>query len=398
MAWNEPGGGGNRQNPWGNNSGGSGGPKKDQGPPDLDEVVKNFTKKFSGKGGGFGGFGNAKAPGGGISTVFILAGLTLIWFLSGWYKVEPAERGLILRLGEYHDTVGPGPHWYPRFIDTVEIHDIGVVRNYPLTSTMLTQDENIVDIDLRVQYVIKDLKDYVLKIKDPDRTLGDITQSALREVIGQTKLDAILTEGRDVVAADTKTKMQELLDTYGAGLQVTQLNLQKADPPSAVKASFDDVIKAREDRERFKNEAQAYANTTVPLAEGQAKRKLEEAAAYKEQVVQQAEGEADRFVKLLTAYQKAPEVTRDRLYIETMESVFSRVNKVLVDVEGGNSLMYLPLDRMGVQPQAASALQNPNIETIGGSSLSQLPSRLEAQRNTTGSGRVAPRIPSRVGE
>ena len=372
MAWNEPGGSG--KDPWGSQG--------DQGPPDLDELARKFQQKlnslFGGKRGGGSAGGGSVGPGktGRLGIGFIIALLALVWVLSGIYIVGPAERGVVLRFGKYVDTTTPGPHWFPRFIETVETVNVEQIRNVQRQALMLTQDENIISIALGVQYRVKDAKDYLFNVRDPDLTLRSATDSAMREVIGKSKLDFALTEGRSEIVARTEALIQEILDRYQSGLQITSVNLQDAQPPEQVQGAFFDAIKAREDEQRQKNEAEAYSNQVIPVARGNAARKLEEANAYKDQVIAQAEGEASRFSQLLAEYQKAPEVTRQRLYLDTMESVLSNTSKVVMDVKDGNSLMYLPLDKLMQR-------SNPGIESsaTGGSAAS----------GSSGSGSTAPR-------
>jgi len=365
MAWNEPGGSG--KDPWGSQGG-------DQGPPDLDELARKFQQKlgglFGGKGGGSGGSGS---PGGGASRIgigLVLGALVAVWVFSGIYIVAPAERAVVLQFGRYVKTTGPGPHWVPRFIQTVEKVNVEQIRNIQRQSSMLTQDENIISIALAVQYRVKDAKDYLFQVRDPDLTLREATESAVREVIGKSKLDFALTEGRSEIVARTEVLLQEILDNYVTGLQVTSVNLQDAQPPEQVQGAFDDAIKAREDEQRLKNEAEAYSNEVIPVARGKAARQLEEANAYKEQVIAQAEGEASRFEQLLAEYQKAPNVTRQRLYLETMESVLANSSKVMVDVEGGNNLMYLPLDQLMQRgAEAQSRQQGDDVAPTGGAAI-----------------------------
>jgi membrane protease subunit HflK len=359
MAWNEPGGSG--KDPWGSQGG-------DQGPPDLDELARKFQQKlgglFGGKGGGSGGTGGGASR---IGIGLVLGALVAVWVFSGIYIVAPAERAVVLQFGRYVKTTGPGPHWVPRFIQTVEKVNVEQIRNIQRQSSMLTQDENIISVALAVQYRVKDAKDYLFQVRDPDLTLREATESAVREVIGKSKLDFALTEGRSEIVARTEVLLQEILDNYVTGLQVTSVNLQDAQPPEQVQGAFDDAIKAREDEQRLKNEAEAYSNEVIPVARGNAARQLEEANAYKEQVIAQAEGEASRFEQLLAEYQKAPKVTRQRLYLETMESVLANSSKVMVDVEGGNNLMYLPLDQLmqrGAEAQARQ--QGDDLAPAGG--------------------------------
>lgn len=379
MAWNEPGGDDDKKkdkekDPWGSS-------KKDgeEGPPDLDQIVKDVQSKvtnlFGGKKGGGGGGGSSSggSNGGPSSTAIgVLVGMVfLFWMASGIYIIEPAERGVVLRFGSFVDTTGPGPHWrLPYPIDKVEIVDVDQIRNVevgyrsstgreantvPQESLMLTQDENIVDIKFAVQYRVKLADEYLFSVRDPDTTLRQATESAIREAIGKSKMDFVLTQGQSDIATRTQEIIQTILDAYKTGLEVTSVNLQSAQPPEEVRDAFEDAIRAREDKQRLINNAEAYSNDIIPKSRGAAARQLEEANGYKARVVAQAEGEASRFSQLLTEYTAAPEVTRDRLYLDTIESVMGNTTKIMVDVEGGNNLLYLPLDKLmgqeGSQPR-----------------------------------------------
>lgn len=338
MAWNEPGGNKNNQDPWGNKN-------DEQGPPDLDEVVKKLQEKFGGFfGGGSDGGGSGKAPWAllGIVGLIILA----LWGFNGFYQVKEAEEAVVMRFGKFSGLVGPGLRWNPPLIDRVIKVDVLRVSSMPLKATMLTEDENIVDIALVVQYRVGNPKNYVLAISRPQDALHHATESALRHVVGGTAMDSVITEGRETLGAEVQSLLQQSLDRYDSGIRVQKVNVQASDPPKAVKASFDDVIKAKEDRERMQNEAEAYANQVVPEARGFAQRQKEEANAYREEVIARSEGEAARFNQLLKEYSKAPNVTRQRLYLDTIEEVLSKTTKVMVDVEGGNNILYLPLDKM----------------------------------------------------
>ena len=349
MAWNEP--GGNDNDPWGNRKNNNG------GPPDLDEVIKNVKNWFNSLAGGGsgGGSGNSSGPSklptgniGGKGIGAIAAVLGVIWILSGIYVVQPAQAAVVTQLGAYVKTTAPGPHWHlPWPFQVVEKVDVEEIRSARLTNQLiLTQDENIVDIDLAVQYNIKSAEDYLFNVRGPDRTLEEVVESAVREVIGATPLESVLTTGRDEVWNTTAGSLQEVLDSYGAGIFITAVNLERAQPPEQVQAAFSDAIKAREDKERTINEARAYSNQVLPRARGDAQRALEESEAYKTRVEQAALGESERFLALLAEYKKAPEVTRERLYLEAMETVMSNTSKVMVDNDGGNSLMYLPIDQL----------------------------------------------------
>ena len=359
MAWNEP--GGNDNDPWGNRKNNSG------GPPDLDEVIKNVKNWFNSLLGNSGGGGSNRSGQGSLpggmgnnlngKVVGLVAGiLGIIWMLSGIYVVQPAQAAVVTQFGAYVRTTTPGPHWHiPWPFQTVEKVDVEEIRSARLTNQLiLTQDENIVDIDLAVQYNIKSAEDYLFNVRGPDRTLEEVVESAVREVIGATALESVLTTGRDEVWNTTAESLQEVLDDYNIGIFVTAVNLERAQPPEQVQAAFSDAIKAREDKERTINEARAYSNQVLPRARGDAQRALEESEAYKTRVEQAALGESERFKSLLTEYKKAPEVTRERLYLEAMETVMSNTSKVLVDSDSGNSLMYLPIDQLINQRRESS--------------------------------------------
>jgi membrane protease subunit HflK len=338
MAWNEPGGG---RDPWGGN-------RNNDGPPDIDEALKKLKEKL-----GFLGGGSGSGNGGGKGLVPIsLFVIAVLWGLLGFYQVDQKEQALVLRLGKYHDTLGAGLKWNPPIVDKVVIVPVTEERQYSARGLMLTQDENIVEISLTVQYNIANARDFVLNIKEPETSLKQATDSALRHVVGSTGLDGVISTGREQVAEGTAQKLQDLLDIYGSGINVVKINIEEARPPTEVKAAYDDVIKAREDLERLVNEAQAYSNGIIPEARGQAQRLREEANGYKSQVVSKSEGEAKRFTKLLAEYKKAPEVTRERLYIDAIEQVMTNSSKVLMDTEGGNNMLYLPLDK--IMQQGAS--------------------------------------------
>lgn len=361
MAWNEPGGSGNKD-PWGNKN-------NQDGPPDLDEVFKKLNEKvtslFGGKGGRSGG--GSSAAGGSKGFGFIAAILFVLWGLSGIYIIDEGRQGVVLRVGAFDRITEPGPHWYPRFIEKVEIVDVDRVRSLNIGATsheslMLTEDENIVDIQFAVQYKVSNAKDYIFNVRDPDTTLRQVTETAMREIVGKNNMDFVIKDGRVQVASGTKELMQNILDSYKTGLIVTNVNMQNAQPPEQVQHAFSDAVKAREDKERLVNEAEAYSNDILPKARGKAARMGQEASAYRDQVIAKANGETQRFLKVLTEYKKAPAVTRDRLYLDAMESVLSRSNKVMVDVKKGNNLMYLPLDRL--QSRQGSSISSQELEQI----------------------------------
>ncbi len=369
MAWNEP--GGNDNDPWGNR-------KNSGGPPDLDDVFKNIKKWFAelsgkpkGSGGGNGGGASRPGlPGGNLSGkgLGLIAGVLVgLWLLSGIYLIQPAQAGVVTQFGKHVKTTTPGPHWrIPWPVQEVEKVDVEQIRTTRLTDQLiLTSDENMVDIDLAVQYNINSAENFLFKVRGPDGTLEKVVEAALREVIGSTLLDSVLTTGSTAVWSATKNDLQSVLDRYQAGINVTSVSLERAQPPEEVQAAFSDAIKAREDKERFINEAEAYMREILPRARGDAQRYLEESEAYKTRVVQAATGESRRFLSLLTEFKKAPNVTRDRLYLDTMEQVLGNTSKVLIDNESGNSLMYLPIDKL-IEQRGAST-PTTGIAPSGGS-------------------------------
>lgn len=373
MAWNEPGGNGDKD-PWGG--------RGNQGPPDLDEVFRNFQKKFGSLFGGKGGSRGANTSGSGgrgYGLGIVIAIVLLFWGATGFYKIEEAERGVVLRFGKHVETTQRGLHWHlPMPIESVTKVDITKVHTVPLRATMLTKDENIVDLEGTVQYQVADATKYLFDVRNPEISLNQATESAIRQSIGRTKMDYVITEGRGQIAIQLKDNIQGIVDSYGTGIHIIKVNIQHARPPEAVKDAFDDVTQAREDEERLKNEAEAYRNEVIPKARGAAARMREEADGYEKQVVARAEGEADRFTRLLTEYSKAPQVTRDRLYIDMMESVLSNSSKVMVDVEGGSNLMYLPLDKLMSRDTSAA----PMSDMLGDAQQRDLMDRVKQQANT----------------
>lgn len=397
MAWNEPGKPG--QDPWGgpgNQGGNQGGqnrpPKRNDGDSDLDALLKKAQSMLGGAnntmGGGIGGIGGS----------LIVAVVVVIWLLSGIYIVDPAERGVVTRFGAFVEETKAGPHWHlPYPIETVRIVNVDQIRtaeigyrsadlrsrsgNVGEESLMLTRDENIVDLKIAVQYKIQSANQYLFNVADPDDTLRAVTESALREVVGQNTMDFVLTEGRNEVVAKVQQLAQANLDAYNVGLVITSVNLQDAQPPEQVQSAFADVVKAREDRERLINEAEAYANDILPKARGAAARQLEEASAYHDQVIAQATGEAARFTSIVNEYQKAPDVTRNRLYIDAISNVLGSTSKVFVASESGNNLLYLPLDKMvsgqasvpfKLEQTTAAPAANANQAATNGSSRSNI--------------------------
>jgi len=357
MAWNEPGNNGKNHDPWG--GGGRGG---DQGPPDIDEVIKNLTKKFnnlfggrSGRGGGGGGSGRGSLSGGFLAGVGVV--VVAVWAFFGLYVVDEAERAVVLRFGRVLDAVvQPGLHWNPPLIDEVNLVNVSELNRKTYdNNAMLTTDENIIDIAVTVQYRIEDPVDYVIAVQDPERSLDNAAESAIRHEVGSNFMDQILTTGRAQMAAAVEDRLQSYMDRYNTGIRVAEVNVVDAQPPGAVRPAFDDVIRAREDEQRAQNQAQQYANQVIPEARGEAQRQIEQANAYKEDVIARAEGEASRFEQLLTEYSKAPLVTRQRLYIESLQDVMTASSKIMIDVENGNNLLYLPLDKLMEQSGAANA-------------------------------------------
>ncbi|HBG31434.1 FtsH protease activity modulator HflK [Candidatus Macondimonas diazotrophica] len=329
MAWNEPGG----RDPWGGQNRNSG------GPPDLDELLKKLRQRLPSWGSGGGG-GSAAGLG------LLLAGVAVLWLLSGLYIIDPAERGVVLRFGEFERITTEGPRWHlPYPIERVQKVNVDSIRTSTHKGLMLTRDENIVNVEVAVQYRVGNARDFLFNVREPEGTLRDATVSAVREVVGTSTMDFVLGEGRSEVASRTQSLLQTTLDSYGAGLVVTSVNLQDAQPPEQVQSAFEDAIKAREDKQRIINEAYAYANAIVPEARGAVARQMEEAQAYRERRVAEAQGESDRFLALASEYRKAPNVMRERLYLETMEEVLRLNPKIMVNNNGGSNVMYLPLDK-----------------------------------------------------
>lgn len=337
MAWNEP---GKDQNPWGNRGGGS-----NDGPPDLDEAFRKLQDKINGM---FGGnkSGNSGSSGIGGLLVLVLIIAAVFWVGAGIYQVDAKERAVVLRFGAFSTIESEGLKWRMPLIDQVFIENITSTRQYTSRGLMLTKDESIVELPLTVQYNIGDVKNFVLNVRDPETSLEHATDSAVRHVVGSTVLNQVLSEGREAIAVEVEQRLQSYLDSYGSGIQVVSVNIQESRPPEEVRAAFDDVIRAKEDEQRSVNQAQSYSNGVVNEAKGRAQRMLAEAEGYKASVISRAQGDADRFESLLAEYKRAPEVTRQRLYLETMETVMTNSSKVLVDVKGGNNMMYLPLDKI----------------------------------------------------
>ncbi|MBL4584104.1 MAG: FtsH protease activity modulator HflK [Pseudomonadales bacterium] len=388
MAWNEPGDDDKKKDPWSNNGNRNG----NQGPPDLDEALDKLKESFAGLFGGkknSGGGSTGGASTGGSNGLFgAVAAIALVVVLgfNSVYTVNEQERGIILRFGEYHATVTPGLQFKIPLIDKVLIANVTRVRDSRHTETMLTEDENIIDVSLTIQYIVADPRSYLLRVKNPEQVLANAVESALRHVVGTSIMDAVITEGRTAVAVEVRAKLQQSLDNYQTGLQVSNVNIEEAKPPREVQAAFDDVIKAKEDKTRYINQSETYANGILPIARGQAQRQIEEAIGYQKQVVAKAKGEADRFEKLLAAYKTAPEVTRERLYIDSMQSVLSNSSKIMMDVEGSGNMIYLPLDKLMSERTSAAAgsggsvLTDEQIRDISNRVESQIRSRQTSTR------------------
>ncbi|WP_435626325.1 FtsH protease activity modulator HflK [Candidatus Ferrigenium straubiae] len=339
------------------------GKKNSGGPPDLEELLRKLNERVASMMGGKGGEGKSggnespKGFGGGIGLIVAIA--ALIWLGSGFYIVDASQRGIVLRFGKLVETTQPGPRWHLPFpVETVEIVNLSQVRTVEVgyrdnvknkmlkESLMLTDDENIIDIQFAVQYFLSDPADYLFNNRMPDENVRQAAETAIREVVGKSKMDFVLYEGREQVAAAATKLMQDILDRYKSGIQISKLTMQNAQPPEQVQAAFDDAVKAGQDRERQKNEGQAYANDVVPRARGTAARLIQESEGYKQSVIANAEGDASRFKQILVEYEKAPSVTRERMYLDMMQQVMGNISKVMVDQKNGNSLLYLPLDKL----------------------------------------------------
>ncbi len=381
MAWNEPGKPGDKD-PWGQRR------KPSADGPDLERIVKNiqqkFTNLFGGKGGGSDS-GNASWFGLGL----IIGVAVFVWCLTGFYVVNQGERGVVLRFGQKNEITDAGLRWHLPYplekvekvnVEKVSTIEIGYRSNarsggkskVPLEALMLTEDENIIEIEFAVQYWINDAANYVFNVRDQEATIGQATESAVREVIGRSTLDYVF-ENRKNIEQNVKELLQKILNNYRIGVQIQAVEMQRAQPPEEVKTAFDDAVKAREDRERLKNEAEAYANDVIPRARGAAARMIQEAEGYKASVTARADGDARRFTQIASEYVKAPAVTRERLYIETMEQVLSNTTKVFIDQKAGNNLIYLPLDKM-LPPMSEAATPASNTPALTGEPADMVPS------------------------
>lgn len=366
------------------------------GPPDLDEVLRQFNQKLnglfgrSGNGGGQGSDGEMRSM-----PLFPIIGLiALIWLATGFYIVDQGSRGVVLQFGKHVETTMPGPRWHiPYPVETVTVVNMEQVRTIEVgyrtaegsssrskelrESLMLTDDENIIDLQFAVQYNLKNVEDSLFNNRNTENYVRGVAETAIREIVGKSRMDFVLYEGREEIAVNARELMQTILDRYNTGINVVSVTMQNAQPPEQVQAAFDDAVKASQDLERQKNEGQAYANDVIPRARGTASRLLEEAAGYKTRVENEAAGNASRFEQVLTQYQKAPDVTRQRLYLDAQEQILSSVSKVVVDQKGGNSLLYLPLDKLMATAGATTA-QTTNAPSASQQSI-QL--ELEAQRS-----------------
>jgi membrane protease subunit HflK len=352
MAWNEP--GNNEKDPWKNKG------DKNQGPPDLDELLNDLGKKVTGIFGGKttkSGSGSGKSFSSiGISILLIIA--SVVYAFSGFYTIKEAEQGIVLRFGEYSGTVEPGINWKWTFIDRIIPVDMQSTRAMRSEGFMLTQDENVVRVEMQIQYRVVEARNYIFSVTNADDSLNQALDSALRYVVGHAVMDDILTSGRESIRQSVWQELEKIIEPYNLGLIIVDVNFKDARPPNEVKDAFDDAIAAQEDEVRFLREAEAYARGIEPRARGRVKRMEQEALAYKSQIVLDAQGEVARFEKILPEYQAAPEVTRERLYIATMEKVYGNTSKVMVDVEGGNNMMYLPLDKIIQQQSNARSQTN----------------------------------------
>ena len=405
MSWNEP--GGDKKDPWS-------GRGDQNGPPDLDEAIRNLQEKLAKIFGGGGGNGNNSDPSNHFSPAHLMKNLGYIagigiglWGLTGFYIVDEGNHGVETRFGRYIGTTQSGLNWHiPAPFESVNIVNVkrnrvievgfssrGAEQSVPNDALMLTKDENIVDVRLGVQYQIKDAKDFLFNVANPEATLIQVTKSAERSVIGSSTMDFVLTEGRSEIVTRIKKEIQDVMDSYKSGIQVTSVNLQDAQPPEQVQNAFADAIKAREDQQRLINEAEAYANAVVPEARGAAARKEQEAEGYKQQVIAQAEGETSRFSQMLSQYTKAPEVTKKRLYIESMETVLSSTNNVMIDVKASNNMLYLPLDKIIQQqrPAQEAITSSPSISPESSGSLRSSHSSAAVEETATAERAVSSR-------
>ena len=409
---------------WGNQPGGGKRGGGNQGPPDLEELWRDFNRRLSGlfgkKAGGSGdggGDGGSRMPsisprqfGGGIGVILML--VAAIWLGSSFYIVDASQRGVVLQFGRFKEVTEPGLRWrLPWPIQTNEIVNVTGVRTVEVgyrgsdknkvlkEALMLTDDENIVNVQFAVQYLLSDPKDYLFNNRHPDDAVMQAAETAIREVVGKSKMDFVLYEGRDQIAANTQKLIQDILDRYKTGILVRSVNMQSTQPPEQVQAAFDDAVKAGQDRERQKNEGQAYANDVIPRARGAASRLMEEATGYRQRIIVTAEGDASRFKQILTEYSKAPEVTRSRMYLETVQQVFANTSKVMLDSKGSGNLLYLPLDKLmqaaGATVAAPAAIETVVPRTVPGVSIASPDAPPQTERSAPGDARVRGSLGSR---
>ncbi len=368
MAWNEPGGG--DKDAWGS--------RGQQGPPDLDEAFKKLQAQLAGIfGGGRGGRGG-RGTGMNLNMLSgLLALIGIVYGLFGIYQLDAQERGVVFRFGAVlTEIVGPGLHWNAPIIDVVKKVNVTQVNTWPHRALMLTEDENIVDVSLTVQYVIGDPMAFLVQVNEPRKSLEHATESALRHVVGSSSMDDVITSGRAAIGAEVQERLQSYLDAYGTGIVVSKVNIDESAPPNQVIDAFNDVQKAKEDEQRVINDANAYAESIIPESRGEAQQQIEQASAYRDQVIARAQGETNRFEKLLGEYQLAKQVTRDRLYIDAMESVLSNSSKIMIDVEGGNNLLYLPLDRLGQTGSLVTGQNQESVRSIADAILREVNNRI----------------------
>ena len=354
---------------WGRRPGGS-----NQGPPDLDAIWRNLNRKLNRLLGGKGG-GNGETPGGGGPSAGVVGGgaglllalVVVVWIASGFYIVNEGQRGVVLRFGKFVETTMPGPRWHlPYPVESAEVVNVAQVRTVEVgyrnnvkskvlkESLMLTDDENIIDVQFAVQYILKSPSDFLFNHRAPEDSVLQAAETSIREIVGRNSMDFVIFEGRAEVAVRAQKLMQEILDRYGTGISISKVTMQNAQPPEQVQAAFDDAVKASQDRERQKNEGEAYANDVIPKARGMAARLLQEAEGYRSRVIEQSQGDASRFRQVVAEYVKAPQVTRDRLYLDAMQQIMSSTSKILIDQKSGGNMLYLPLDKL-MQMSAAAA-------------------------------------------
>ena len=375
---------------WGRRPGGN-----NQGPPDLDEIWRNLNRKLNrllgGKGGGS---GNNETPGGGPSAGALGGGagllaalIVVVWIASGFYIVNEGQRGVVLRFGKFVEATMPGPRWHlPYPVESAEVVNVEQVRTVEVgyrnnvkskvlkESLMLTDDENIVDVQFAVQYILKSPSDFIFNNRATEDSVLQAAETSIREIVGRSSMDFVIFEGRADVAARAQKLMQEILDRYGTGISISKVTMQNAQPPEQVQASFDDAVKASQDRERQKNEGEAYANDVIPRARGMAARLMQEAEGYRSRVIEQSQGDASRFRQVVAEYSKAPQVTRDRLYLDAMQQIMSNTSKILIDQKSGGNMLYLPLDKLmqmstaGVVPAEAVPQPKPAEPAAGADS------------------------------